>query len=296
MQNKTFLKTFFVFSFLALPAFAQVDELPEEYKTPTIDLSDKKTLDFSARTSMDTLELTPLPGNNETDITGPQEYTESVSSNDYPSEQLRGRLNLDVFEEMAQIERDTAFLKLHIEKAKVKNELENLRATYRQNRLDEIAKREDVVRTRIQWWQEQEKLRLEAEKQRQEAEELKTQRAEAEALKQQLAEAQKAVEEAQAQAQAEALKAQEQLQNQKQEPVFEQGNDAQLEPVISHPTYVLVGVKGTRGNLEAKVKNITSEQITTVRSGDDLFGETVVSVTPDSVILLREGSEYEIKF
>ena len=71
------------------------------------------------------------------------------------------------------------------------NDLENLRASYRQNRLDEIAKREDVVRTRIQWWQEQEKLRLESEKQRQEAEELKAQRAEAEALKEQLAEAQR---------------------------------------------------------------------------------------------------------
>ena len=207
MQNKIFLNTLFVVSFLTVPAMAQnmpAMDLGPQLDMSEIDLSNKKMVDFPARTSLDSLEMAALPGVHETNITGPHSFSESVSPNDYPSEQLLGRLNQDVFEEMAELERDNAYLKLQIQKAQMKNDLENLRASYRQNRLDEIAKREDVVRTRIQWWQEQEKLRVEAENQRQEAEELQAKRAEAEALKEQLEAAQKAVEEAQAKAKAEA--------------------------------------------------------------------------------------------
>ncbi|MBE6446175.1 MAG: hypothetical protein E7021_02060 [Alphaproteobacteria bacterium] len=306
MQNKTFLKTLFVISFLTVPAWAMTIDttVPPKTEAPQpdvskslgltdIDLSNKKTVDFSARTSMDELELTTLPGVGETNITGPAPFSESVGDNDYPSEQLLGRLNPDVFEEMAELERDNAFLKLQIQKAQMTNDLENLRATYRQNRLDEIAKREDVIRTRIQWWQEQEKLRLEAEKQRQEAEELKAQRQEAEALKEQLAEAQRAVQEAQAQAQAQA---QQQVQLVPEAVVVDETTDADLEPIVTHPSYVLVDVKGTRGNLQARVKNTASNQITTVRTGENLLGEIVTAVTPDSVILLRDNAEYVITF
>ena len=297
MQNKTFLKTLFVISFLTLPALAQdlpAMDLGPELDMSEIDLSNKKTVDFPARTSLDSLELAALPGINETNITGPQPLSESVSPNDYPSEQLLGRLNQDVFEEMAELERDNAYLKLQIQRAQMKNDLENLRASYRQNRLDEIAKREDVVRTRIQWWQEQEKLRLEADKQRQEAEELKTQRAEAEALKQQLEAAQSAVQEAQAKA-----KAEEEARNSQRESeylVLDDTTDDKLEPIVVHPTYLLVNVKGTRGNLVARVKNLTSQKISSVRTGDNLEGEVVTAVTPDSVILARDGAEYVIGF
>ena len=65
---------------------------------------------------------------------------------------------------------------------------------------------------------------------------------------------------------------------------------------MTHPSYTLVGVKGTRGNLQASVKNTVSGQITSVRAGDDLFGEIVTAVTSDSVILLRDGAEYVIRF
>lgn len=299
MQNKTFLKTLFVVSFLALPAFAQgVGGMPDldlgpDLDMSKIDLSNKKTVDFPARTSLDTLEMAPLPGVAETNINGPQPLSESVSPNDYPSEQLLGRLNQDVFEEMAELERDNAYLKLQIQKAQMKNDLENLRASYRQNRLDEIAKREDVIRTRIQWWQEQEKLRLEAEKQRQEAEELKAQRAEAEALKEQLEAAQQAVLEAQAKAEAEARA------KEKQGPDFvavDETTDVDLPVIETHPTYLLVNVKGTRGNLVARVKNMATQKITSVRTGDNLEGEVVTAVTSDSVILARDGAEYIIGF
>ena len=72
--------------------------------------------------------------------------------------------------------------------------------------------------------------------------------------------------------------------------------DADLEPINAHPSYVLVDVKGTRGNLQARVKNTASNQITAVRTGENLFGEVVTSVMPDSVILLRDNAEYVITF
>ena len=298
MQNKTFLKTLFVVSFITLPAFAQDAggslNLGPELDMSEINLSNKKTVDFPARTSLDTLEMAPLPGINETDMTGPQPFSESVSPNDYPSEQLLGRLNQDVFEEMAELERDNAYLKLQIQKAQMKNDLESARAQYRQNRLDEIQRREDVVRSRIQWWQEQEKLRLEAEKQRQEAEELRAQRAEAEALKEQLEAAQRAVKEAKEKA---AREAEEQAK--KEGPEFvevDETTDVDLPAIVTHPTYLLINVKGTRGNLVARVKNLTSQKISTVRTGDSLEGEVVTAVTPDSVILARDGAEYVIGF
>ena len=136
----------------------------------TPDLTGKQPVDFPSQTSMDTLEFAPLPGIYEKNIDGPLPMAPSVSSKDMPSEQLLGRLTPEVFKEMAELERDNTFLKLQIQKETMKNDLEKLRANYRQARLDEIAKREDVIRTRIQWWQEQEKIRQDLESQRAAAE------------------------------------------------------------------------------------------------------------------------------
>ena len=202
---------------------------------------------------------------------------ESVSINDMPSEQLLGRLTPEVFQEMAELERDTAYLKLQVQKEEMKNRLEDFRAQYRQSRLDEIQKREDVVRSRIQWWQEQEKLRQEMEKERAAAEEVKNQMEEAEALKAQLEAA------ATATAQAENAPA--------------EGEDAAPVDVISIANiYTLVGVKGTRGNLTARLKNTATEEINTVKVGDTLNGEVVTNITPDAVVFERDGEEHPIKF
>lgn len=234
----------------------------------------RKAVNFPPRTSLDTLELAPLPGVYETDINGPQAMAESVSANDMPSEQLLGRLTPEVFQEMAELERDNAFLKLQIQKETMKNDLENLRSNYRQARLDEIAKREEVVRSRIQWWQEQEKLRQEMEKERAEAEEIKNQMDETAALKAQLeaAAAAKAAEENSA---------------------TEESEEA-VAPAVN--IYSLVDVKGTRGSLVARVKNVTNGEINSVKVGDSLNGEVVTAITPETVVLDHEGAEYIIKF
>ena len=238
-------------------------------------VSQKKTVDFPARSSLDSMELATLPGIYETDMTGPQPMAESVSINDMPSEQLLGRLTPEVFKEMAELERDKAYLKLQIDKQDLKNSLEKARAQYRQDRLDEIDKREAVVRNRIQWWQEQEKLRQELEKERQAAEEVKNQMAETEALKAQL--------------EAEAAN--------KDQLVEEGADDTNLLPTTPAVVlYSLVNVKGTRGNLTARVKNIATNEVMNVKVGDNLNGEVITAITSETVVVDRNGTEYIIQF
>ena len=297
MQNKYIsLKILLASLLIGTGAVAQ-EVAPTEGVAPTEEstldsLSDfsanvnqKKKVDFPARSSLDTLDLAPLPGIYETNVTGPQPMAESVSVNDTPSEQLLGRLTPEVFQEMAELERDNAYLKLQIQKEQMKNDLENVRANYRQARLDEISKREEVVRSRIQWWQEQEKLRQEVEKERQEAEEIKNKAAEAEALKAQL--------EAEAAAAAAKVKDKELVVEEKE---IEENEEALVPATPAAVLYSLVGVKGTRGNLTAQVKNIATEEISAVKVGDSLNGEVVTAITPESVVVDREGNEYFIKF
>ena len=240
------------------------------------DVSQKKAVDFPPQSSLDSLEMAPLPGIYETDISGPQPMAEAVSINSMPSERLLGRLTPEVFQEMAELERDVAYLELQKKKESMKNELENLRSNYRQARLDEIQKREDVVRSRIQWWQEQEKLRQELEKERAEAEDVKNQMAETEALKAQL--------------EAERDKANENVED-----------DGEAGEEIGAPSsvaiqYSLMDVKGTRGNLVARVKNELTEEVVPVKVGDNLNGEVVTNITSDSVIIDRNGTEYIVRF
>ena len=244
----------------------------------------RKPVDFPARSSLDSLELAPLPGIYETNMPGPQPMAESVSVNDLPSEKLLGRLTPEIFQEMAELERDAAYLELQNRKQNAKNSLEAARAQYRQARLTEIEQREKLVRERIQWWQEQEKLRQEAEKERQEAEDIKNQMAETEALKAQL-EGEKAARDAEKEKEKEV------------ETLVEQGENEEIEPVEEEEVrYALVDVKGTRGNLTARVKNLETDEISTVKVGDTLNGEVITSVSFDTVIVDRKGIEYIIRF
>ena len=243
----------------------------------------RKPVDFPARSSLDSLELAPLPGIYETNMPGPQPMAESVSVNDLPSEKLLGRLTPEIFQEMAELERDAAYLELQNRKQNAKNSLEAARAQYRQARLTEIEQREKLVRERIQWWQEQDKLRQEAEKERQEAEDIKNQMAETEALKAQL-EGEKAARDAEKEKEKEV------------ETLVEQGENEEIEPVEEEVRYALVDVKGTRGNLTARVKNLETDEISTVKVGDTLNGEVITSVSFDTVIMDRKGIEYIIRF
>lgn len=239
------------------------------------DLTGKQAVDFPGRTSLDTLELAPLPGIYETDITGPAPLAPSVSTKDMPSERLLGRLTPEVFQEMAELERDNTFLKLQIQKATMKNDLEKLRANYRQARLDEIAKREDVVRTRIQWWQEQEKIRQDLEAQRAAAENLKAENEE-----------QKAVEAVTAEQKAGDDDIPEEIEKQ-----------IVTEEQPAKPVYTLLGISGIRDTLTARIKNIETGRMATIEVGDNLTdGSVVDAIEPTQVILKKNNKRSALTF
>ncbi len=255
-------------------------ETPAENELPDIvpDLTGRQSVGFPSRGSLDDLELARLPAVDYTNITGPATMAESVSAKDLPSERIIGRLTPEVFKEMADLERDKTFLQLQIQKETMKNQLEKLKATYRQDRLAEIEKRENVIRTRIKWWQEQEKLRQELEAQRAEAE-----RAEAEAS---LSSPQSQPDD---------------------EPVNDQVNEAPSEVVEAQEevapieklakAYALVAVHGTRNDLTAKIKNIESSKIVIVKVGDTLTDGTYISeISSKGVHLLRDGEEFILRF
>lgn len=250
----------------------------EQSSENTPDLSNRQTVDFPARTSLDSMELTPLPGIYETDITGPAPLAASVSAKDMPSERLIGVLTPDVFKEMAELERDNTFLKLQILKEDNKNKLETLRANYRQSRLSEISKREEVVRERIRWWQEQEKIR----------QDLENQQAALEASK--LAQLVSPVE---SETNEEASKANKMKQGEEDDE-----EDEEKEPDDSAKTiYTLINITGTRGSLNARLKNEESGRTSVVQIGDKLTdGSIVESILPTQVILNKDGEKIALLF
>lgn len=237
----------------------------------------KQVVDFPNRPTLGSLELAPLPGVSESIITGPSSMERSVSPRDLPSEQLLGRITSEVFQEMADLERGNVFLKLQTQKETLKNDLEKLKATYRQARLDEIAKREEVVRSRIKWWQEQEKIRLEAEQKKEEAAALEQKIAEAEALREQL--------------RAEALeKAQAANDNTSDAPAIEI-NPIKTNAVFSD-LYVLTSIKGTRGILKAQLRDLEDDSVLTVSVDDRLpSGHIVKKITKDAVFVVYGDNE-----
>lgn len=246
-----------------------------EKELTDVSTNSKTTVDFPARPSMGTLELAPLPGLNEKLITGPAAMQPSVSPKDLPSEQLLGRITTEVFQEMADLERGNIFLDLQKKKETLKNDLEKLKATYRQTRLEEISKREDVVRSRIAWWQEQEKIRLELEKKKQEEAELEQKIAEAEAMREQL--------------RAEALE------KAKENPddVKTQVNiDPEKTSVAFMDLYAIASIKGVAGKLSAQLRDLQNNSLVVVRVDDTLpSGHVVKKITKDSLFVVYDNQE-----
>ena len=246
-----------------------------EKELTDVSTNSKTTVDFPARPSLGTLELAPLPGLNEKLITGPAPMEPSVSPKDFPSDQLFGRITTEVFQEMADLERGNIFLDLQKKKETLKNDLEKLKATDRQTRLEEISKREDVVRSRIAWWQEQEKIRLELEKQKQEEAELDQKIAEAEAMREQLRT--------------------EALEKAKENPDAvntQLSLDTEKTSVAFIDLYAISSIKGIAGKLSAQLRDLKNNSVLVVRVDDMLpSGHTVKKITKDSVFVVYDDQE-----
>ena len=244
-------------------------------------IGNKTIVDFPNRASLGTLELAPLPGISEAVIGGPLPMAPSVSGKDLPSEQLLGRITPEVFQEMADLERGNTFLKLQLEKEKLKNDLEKLKATYRSTRLDEISKRENVVRSRIQWWQEQEKLRLEIEKKQAAEEELSRKIAEQEEAR-------------------ERIRA-EKLKEPKTQPVVvqtektEKAEPVELKtPLLSiEELYTVDSIRGIGSNLSATLKSKGDGSVITVKKDDILPSGHVIHEIKKGVIMVAYGNRID---
>ncbi len=243
---------------------AAKEALNNELATPT--LTDKTAVDFPNRQNLGTQELAVLPGINETDMTGPSPMAISVSKKDLPSEQLIGKITPEVFQEMADIERASTFLRLQKQKEELKNDLERTRAMYRQSRLEEIAKREEVVKERIKWWQEQEELR----------EELRQKKAETENIEQRIEEEKALREELRKKA------------LQRRETAETKGTTEEVTEEVGFvpTTYVLMGVRGMSDTLMAQLQDADTQAVITVKKNDVLPSGYVVSeITKDYVII-----------
>lgn len=249
-----------------------------EQELNDVSTDDKTAVDFPARKSLGELELAPLPGINEQFIAGPASMEPSVSPRDLPSEQLLGRITTEVFQEMADLERGNIFLKLQTQKEQLKNDLEKLKATYRQARLDEISKREEVVRSRIAWWQEQEKIRLETEKKKQEEAELEQKIAEAEAMREKL--------------RSDALNKAETEESTDEESGTQINVDPTQTTAVFADLYAISSIKGVGGKLSVQLKDLSDDTTLVVRVGDTLpSGHVVRKITKDSVFVIYGEQE-----
>ena len=245
----------------------------------------KNLVDFPNRPSLGSLELAPLPGINDSAIGGPLPMAPSVSAKDLPNEQLLGRLTPEVFQEMADLERGNTFLKLQLEKERLKNDLEKLKASFRQQRLDEITKRENVVRTRIQWWQEQEKIRLAAEKKQAEEEALSQKIAEQEMAREKLRE-----EARQRLANAQTEAAQKVVVGDTPAPVVQE------EPIMRtsiEDLYTIDSIRGVGKKLKAKLQDKGDGTILTVGQDDILPSGHVVKEINKTGLTVAFGNQID---
>lgn len=243
--------------------------------------------EFPVRSSIgETKEIT-LPSMSDSGIKDPSPMEMVVSKKAAPSEQLLGRITPEVFYEMADLERGNVFLKLQSQREQLKNDLEKLKATYRQARLDEIEKRENIIRQRVEWMQEQELARQElVERQRENellAEEADELTKEKQAL---LAELENKVvvdEET-----VEKIDVEEILDDVPEEPQEPQ------EPEILPPPFKILDIKGMKQNLKARLNDDFGRTIS-AKVGDELEGGYVVKeISSRQVTVEKQGKIFPI--
>lgn len=258
-----------------------------EQELNDVSLAQKTAVDFPNRPSLGELELAALPGIREVGISGPAPMAQSVSAKDLPSEQLLGRITSEVFQEMADLERGNTFLQLQIDKEKFKNALEDEKSKYRQKRLKEISEREDVVRSRIKWWQDQENLRLEIEKKKAEEEALEKEITEQEAYRDQLRE--------EARKRLAATSKDDNSTKKEESSSNAMVEDAVLGSPALDTLYVLNGIWGVKGELKARLTDLSNDEVLTVCKDDILpSGHVVREITKDTLSVMYGNTPDQI--
>ena len=246
-------------------------------------------VDFPSRSSLGEMKEAPLPSLSDNVIKEPAPMERVVSKKELPSEQLLGRITSEVFHEMADLERGNVFLKLQAQREELKNNLEALKAKYRQARLDEIEKRENVIRTRVQWQQEQERIRQEILEKQLKTELLEKELEAAEMAKEDLLPLDK-----DAMNPKEEEKIEETPEEKETEPSEETTTQAESkEPAEpKEPEFAIVqivDIKGMKGRLTARVVDNTGKNLT-LKSGMTLpTGHIVQDINKTDITLNKDG-------
>ena len=276
MKNNIFLTLTAVSALLLGTAVhAQEAPAPASGEILIFDKTEKEVVDFPQRSSLGEVREAALPSLSESVIKDPSPMETIVSKKAPPSEQLLGRITSEVFHEMADLERGNVFLKLQAQREQLKNDLEKLKAQYRQARLDEIEKRENVIRSRVVWMQEQERLRQEILEKKLKLEMLEQEKEEAELRKEELL---LSIEQKKAAAMEEKME--------------EDGVAVEEEVVVSgFPKLTIMDIKGLKGKRTARVYDEEGKVIT-LKVGDFLpSGHVVRSIGKNEIVFFGKGKE-----
>ena len=265
----------------ALSAVAQEIEVYDNASEPT-------PVDFPGRSSLAEPKEAPLPSLSDNIIKDPAPMERAMSKKDLPSEQLLGRITSEVFHEMADLERGNVFLKLQAQREQLKNDVEALKAKYREARLAEIEKRENIIRTRVKWQQEQEQTRQEIAEKKLKTELLEKQLEETEITKENLLKEARLREEALArEAEAEEV---EEGEDDNQQPADEK---VKKEKPKKQPVFgirKIIDVKGMKGRLTARAIDTNGKNLI-LRVGTVLpSGHVVKTITKTDIALEKDGS------
>lgn len=257
-------------------ALAQEIEVKDNASAPT-------PVDFPGRSTLTEVKEAPLPSLSDSVIKEPSPMERAESTKNLPSEQLLGRITSEVFHEMADLERGNVFLKLQAQREQLKNDLEKLKATYREARLAEIEKRENVIRSRVKWQQEQEQIRQEMAEKRLKTEMLEKQLEEQEMQKEDLL----------------PLDDEEVKKPADQENAEPAASEAETKPVKEEAAEAVYGiqkivtVKGMKGNLTAQVIDTTGKKLS-LKVGSVLQnGAKVTKITKTDIILENKAGKVE---
>ncbi len=242
-------------------------------------------VDFPGRSTLTEVKEAPLPSLSDSVIKEPSPMERAESTKNLPSEQLLGRITSEVFHEMADLERGNVFLKLQAQREQLKNDLEKLKATYREARLAEIEKRENVIRSRVKWQQEQEQIRQEMAEKRLKTEMLEKQLEEQEMQKEDLL----------------PLDDEEEVKKPAdQENVDSATSEAETKPAnkeeVAEAVYgiqKIITIKGMKGNLTAQVVDTTGKKLS-LKVGTVLQnGAKVTQITKTDIILENKAGKVE---
>ena len=249
-------------------------------ESPALVTSEEPTpVDFPGRSSLGEMKEATLPNLTDSVIKGPSPMGVVVSKKAPPSEQLLGRITSEVFHEMADLERGNVFLKLQTQREQLKNDLEKLKAAYRQARLDEIEKRENVIRTRVEWMQEQERIRQEILEKKLQTELLEKEIEEAELRKEELLKSKKEKENTTVSPSEEVVAAEEEVISEETPIVEPEGL----------PMLTILDIKGMKNRLTARLVDAEG-RVRSVKVGSILpSGHVVKSIEKTEIVFEKDG-------